>query len=160
VRGKVEVEALDSLDAVTERKCAGNDGACRGSTDEVEVVAEADARPRPVGHGAAAMFRKDGLDAFEERERERAAHTAAVKRQNSFRSGTEQMPIPSACKGLGHRTHPTRRSDFGYRPDCPTRRCHARFLATTAVGVEKRKEGMARYEKNTRSGLELPRLTG
>ena len=43
------------------------------------------------------MLGKKGLDALQEGDRDRAAHAAAVERQNPLRTGSEQMAIAGVC---------------------------------------------------------------
>ena len=89
-RRQPEIEFLDLLCAKPERERAGDQGAGRGAADEVEPVAQPDL--------AGQAFRKNGLDALQKRDRDRAAHAAAVEGENSFRTRTEQVPVAGAVE--------------------------------------------------------------
>jgi hypothetical protein len=69
--------------------------------NQVEMVAE----PQIL----AVLFLQDGLDALQESNRDRAAHAAAVKRENPLTTGAEQVPIARQGKirgVLGHARNP------------------------------------------------------
>ena len=68
-----------------ERERARDDRAGGRAADQIEMVAEPDLLP--------GLRAQDRFDPLQERDRDDAAHAAAVERQDAFRPGPEQMPV-------------------------------------------------------------------
>ena len=75
----------DFVDALSERERAGDDGARRGAADKIEPVAEPDLAAHPLV--------KKLFDALEGRDRDRAAHPAAIEREDPFWPRAEHMIV-------------------------------------------------------------------
>src|SRR5262249_6082375 len=96
-RREFAVEPRHVLDRIAERQCSGDDRAGRGAADQIEPVAE-------VHLVLVETLAKDLLDLFQKGDRDGAAHASAVKRQQAFRPGAEQMPVtfPLQCHRRVH----------------------------------------------------------
>ena len=126
-----------------ERDRAGDQRAGRGAADEVEPVGEQERRGElrlggrevlvgdagallggdVVGQQLALVLGEDRLDALQERDRDRAAHAAAVERQDPLRTRSEQVAV-AAILGLEEIFNARRIGQFGHT-DNPS---HRRFL--------------------------------
>ena len=103
------VEVFHVGGAIAERQRARDDRARRGAADEIEMVAEPDL--------LAVVLGQHRLDAFQERDRDGAAHAAAVERQDPLGAGTEQVAVAVAFEGFSRLGHwPT-----SHRPRGPRR---------------------------------------
>ena len=82
------IELAHLAGPVAERQRAGDDRAGRGAADQVEMIAEPDL--------LAVVLGEDLLHALQERDRDRAAHAAAVERQHPLRPGAEELVVAGA----------------------------------------------------------------
>ncbi len=96
-RRELGVELLHLGGAEAERQRARDDGPGRGAADQVEVIAEPDL--------LAVMLGEDLLDPLQERDRDGAAHAAAVEREDALRARPEQMPVAIARESRGAVVH-------------------------------------------------------
>ena len=88
LRRQLEIKPLDIRGRETHRQRAGNDGPGGRPADEIEPVAEMSRLLQ--------VFRQNRFDLLEERNRDRAAHAAAVEREHALGSRTEEVPVTVA----------------------------------------------------------------
>src|SRR6185312_7201927 len=81
----LEIKLLHIGNVAAKGQGAGDDGAGRCAADEIEIIAEPEclAMPGP----------ENRLDALEKRDRQRAAHPAAIQRKNALGAGAEKMTV-------------------------------------------------------------------
>ena len=100
VRREADVEVLDLLGAVSERECAGDNGAGGSSADKVKMVAEA--------NRLVLLFGENLLDALQKSHRERSAHSAAVQGKQVLWPGAKKVAIAGCLKRSGRQCHVVR----------------------------------------------------
>ena len=88
---ELEIEVLHLLRSIAKRERTGNDGARRGSADEIEVIAETNV--------LTVMFAEKGFDTLQESDGESAPDAAAVEREQPLGTRPEQMTVARALDG-------------------------------------------------------------